>query len=93
MDTLEKPAFEPSYFPKEVEHGMAILDHTGDTKLMWDPNNKSETDHAKETFNKFVKTNRYLAYKTDKNGDKSEQIREFDPSISRMILVAPMAGG
>ena len=92
MNTTEELE-HTSYFAPSVEHGLAILDHTGDTKMQWDVANKDEVEHAKKSFDTFTKDKKYMAYKTDNAGNKAEQIREFDPTLSRIILVAPMVGG
>jgi len=72
---------------------MAILDRTGDTKLIWDCESKDEVDNARETFNRLRKKG-YLAYKVvGKEGNKGEQIHEFDPDAERIILSPAMKGG
>lgn len=64
----------------EPQHEMAILDHTGDTKIIWDSDKPEEVDHARETFNRFKKKG-YLAYSVDKKGEKGTVLREFDPNV------------
>ena len=61
-----------------MTHTLQVLDHTGDTRTTWNPENQAEIDAAKATFNKLVKEKKYLAYKVTNNGNKGEQIREFD---------------
>lgn len=81
MDTMERKKSE-----------MAIMDHTGDTKIVWDPENDVEVDHAEKTFNEFKKKG-YLAYKVDKKGNSGEIMRKFDKDEEKMILTPQMKGG
>lgn len=71
---------------------MAILDGTGDTKIIWDPHNKDETDAAKAQFDTLKKKG-FIAYTVNKNGDKGEIIKEFDKNAEKIILSPPMVGG
>lgn len=69
-----------------------IMDHSGDTKIMWDYKNEAEVDHARETFDSFKKKG-YLAYKVGKDSKKGEVMTEFDPKAEKMILSPPITGG
>jgi hypothetical protein len=72
---------------------MAVLDHTGDTKITWDADSKDEVDAARATFDKLKKKG-YLAYRVvGRDETKGEVIREFDPDAERIILSPPMVGG
>lgn len=72
---------------------LAILDRTGDTKLIWDRGNEAEVANARRTFDD-LRGKRFLAYRvTGKKGAPGEQITEFDPVAERIILVPPMQGG
>ena len=71
---------------------MAIMDRTGDTKVMWDMSNKDEVKVAEDTFNKLKKKN-YLAYSVKKNGEKDEVIHKFDPKAEKIIMSPPVVGG
>lgn len=71
---------------------MRIMDHTGDTKIIWDKNVPAEVEHARDTFKKF-KDKRYLAYSVESGGAKGTILKEFDPNIQSMILSPPLAGG
>ena len=75
-----------------AKHEMAIMDLTGDTKIVWDVENEAEVDHAEKTFKDFKKK-RYLAYSVGKKGKKDEILHKFDPGIEAMILVPPVVGG
>lgn len=71
---------------------LIILDHTGDTKLIWDPEKAEEVEHARETFSKLKKKG-YLAYSVNRKGDKGEVLKEFDPDAEKMILAPATVGG
>lgn len=72
---------------------LAVMDHTGDTKLMWDSDNETEVANARRTFDEMKKKG-FTAYSVyGKDGAKGEQIREFDPKAEKIILVPQMQGG
>jgi hypothetical protein len=71
---------------------LAVMDTSGDTKIMWDSGNKDEVDNARETFNRLKKKG-YLAYTIKGKGDKGEVIKEFDPEAERIIMAPPAIGG
>lgn len=74
-------------------HGeIAVMDHTGDTKIIWSRDNADEVENAKRTF-RDLRGKGYAAFLTDKKGEKAEQIHEFDPNAERIIFVPPMRGG
>ena len=71
---------------------MAIMDRSGDTKIIWDSENDDEVEHARSTFNDFKKKN-YIAYSVGKGGKKDTVLHKFDAGIEKMILVPPVVGG
>ncbi len=71
---------------------LAVLDHTGDTKLIWDTENEDEVSAARNTFDKLKKKG-FLAYTVKKGGDKGEILTKFDPKIEKIIMSPAMAGG
>lgn len=72
---------------------LAVMDHTGDTKIMWDPNNTDEVEVAKNTF-KDLRKKGYLAYRVSgEKGEKGVQLLEFDAHAEKIILAPPMRGG
>ena len=76
-----------------AQHELAVMDRTGDTKTIWDPENETEVQIARETFEKFKKKG-YIAFSVrGKDGEKGEQIREFDPKAGRIIMSPPLGGG
>jgi hypothetical protein len=75
-----------------VKHEMAVMDETGDTKLIWEEDNQAEVDAAKEMFNSLKKKG-YLAYSVDRKGEKGEVMTKFDPSAEKIIMSPPLQGG
>jgi hypothetical protein len=75
-------------------HVLHITDETGDTRIMWDPAVKDETDTAKAAFDKGKKKG-MLAYSVDADsGERTgEVIREFDPQAGKIIMVRQTRGG
>jgi hypothetical protein len=76
----------------EGKGAMAVMDGTGDTKVVWDKNNRDEVDTARSSFDK-LRAKGYLAYSVKKNGDPDVQIHTFDPNAERIILSPPLQGG
>lgn len=75
-----------------AERELIVLDHTGDTKIIWDPDKADEVETARETFNKLKKKG-YMAYAVDRKGDKGTVLREFDPNAEKLILAPATVGG
>ena len=71
---------------------MCVMDVTGDSKSMWDPNNPDEVDQARGTFND-LKQKGYTAYRVRDDGKKAEVMAAFDPQAGKVILSPAMAGG
>ena len=73
---------------------LAVLGTNGDTKYLWDKSKPVEVEAARTLFDKLVKKERYLAFRAiGKDGDKGDQVREFNPEDERLIFVPPMVGG
>jgi len=71
---------------------MRILDGSGDTKQVWDPDNEDEVQAAKELFNKLIKKG-YSAYRVGSKGAKAGRMEEFEAEEGKMILVPAVKGG
>jgi hypothetical protein len=71
---------------------MAVMDETGDTKLIWDEDNDVEVEAARSMFNSLKKKG-YAGYSVNKKGDKGELLAEFDPAAERIIMAPQMKGG
>jgi len=83
-------------FDVELKPGQSLiarLDHTGDTKIIWDLRNTTERAIAEAAFKK-ANADGYMAYRvTGKDGIKGEVMSEFDPLAERIILAPPLRGG
>ncbi len=83
---------EPDKYPNFSR--FEIMGKEGDTKSIWDKNNPDEVEAARKQFDFLVTQKKYAAfYVTGKDGEKGEQMRNFDPKAERIIFVPPMAGG
>lgn len=71
---------------------MSIMGKEGDLKVTWNSDQPDEVEAARAQFDKLIGKG-YLAFKTDKKGDKGEQMRTFDPTAERVILVKQLKGG
>jgi hypothetical protein len=72
---------------------MAVMNRTGDTKVMWNPDEPEEVKAAKRTWDDLVGKKRFLGYRVQRDGEPGEQVREFDPHAAKLIICPPMAGG
>lgn len=79
--------------PEGSKGEMAMMNHTGDTKVIWDPKNPDEVENARKQFDYFTKEKKFAAFAVNKDGSKSEQIRTFDKDIEKIIFVPPLQGG
>ena len=75
---------------REME--LCVIDQTGDTKTIWNPDNQDEVDAAKAIFDALKKKN-YIAYSVSANGKKNDIIRSFDPELGKIIMIPPVIGG
>lgn len=91
VDGLAFPVFE-----REAREGDGIFEVMsslhGDQKLMWDPNNASEVADIKRSFDAAVAEGR-RPFRVDKDGNATDQLREFDPTIGKMIILPRIVGG
>ena len=78
---------------KEGDGIFAVMDATGDTKTIWDKSKPDEVEAARLQFT-HLRSKGYLAYRaTGKEGEKGEQLNEFDPNAERIVFAPPMSGG
>jgi hypothetical protein len=79
----------------EVPEGHGLLQYMsdeGDTRVIWDPDNPDEVENARSTFANLTKKG-YQAYRVRRGGERGERVREFDPSMERVILAPATVGG
>lgn len=74
------------------QHEAMVLDQTGDTKHIWDPDNDDEVEAMRELFDKFKKKS-YLIYRVNKKGDKAEVMHRFDGEAEKMIIAPAVVAG
>lgn len=72
---------------------MRIIGGKGDTKVIWNPENKDEVKAAEKQFKDLVKKRKFAAFHVREDGGQGERITEFDPQAGKIIMVPPMAGG
>lgn len=76
----------------EGKHVLAILDKTGDTKIIWDPDDENEVANARRTFED-LKAKGFSAYSVNRRGNKDAVVNEFDPDAEKLILTPALVGG
>jgi hypothetical protein len=72
------------------EHVLRIPSADGDTPITWTPGVPVETDAARGAFDK-MKGAGYAAYRVD--GDERTQVREFDETAGKIVMMPPLQGG
>lgn len=77
---------------KTVTGTLHAMDHTGDTRFMWDKDKPEEVAAAKAQFDTLKRKN-YLAYTVNADGSQGEVIREFDPEAQAIIMSPQLVGG
>ncbi len=76
-----------------VEKGeLSILDKSGDTKTIWDPDIAAEVEVARAAFNTLVNKG-YSIFKVNKEGNKGVKMHEFDPDAGKLIAVPRIVAG
>lgn len=71
---------------------LRYLSSLGDTKLIWNSDDKDEVEAAKETFDRLKKKG-FMAFSVKKDGGKGKKITEFDAAAERIILTPGLQGG
>jgi hypothetical protein len=72
-------------------HTLIVMDHTGDSRHPFDPNDYVEVLNAERRFRELSKAG-YTAAKRTGNGT-SEVIRQFDPSVKETLFIPRLVGG
>jgi hypothetical protein len=89
-DTIPQPAVAGEEIQRNT---LSIADISGDTRIMWDPNNRDEVKTAKAAFDA-AKSRGMLAYTVDpKSAEKGEVVREFDKDLGKIIMTKQLVGG
>jgi hypothetical protein len=72
-------------------HTQIVMDHTGDSRHQFDPNNYVEVLDARRRFRELTEAG-YTAAKKTGNGT-SEVIRQFDPTAKETLFIPRLVGG
>ena len=75
--------------PKHVMH---YLNHEGDHRQTWDPENEAEVEAARKLFDD-LKSKGFLAYSVKPGGEPDKLLHHFEPDKGKIIMKPPMAGG
>ena len=78
--------------PEDGKGEIAVMDGTGDTKVMWDPTNPDEVENARRTFNDLKKKG-FDAFKVGEKGAAGDRIDEFDSTAGRIIMMPRKVAG
>lgn len=72
---------------------MRVLDSTGDTKIIWDPDNDDEVDAAKSQF-EILKEKGFSIFKVGKDHEKTGgKLKSFPKAAAKLIAVPALVGG
>lgn len=92
LEKLETISCAFSEIPKD-RNAFSVMGQVGDSKHIWDKSKPIEVEAAKAMFDTLVKKG-YLAFHVKgEQGEKGEQMKEFDPNSERVIFVPAMCGG
>jgi len=74
------------------QHTLRILNRSGDTAVMWAPEDEASVASAKTHFDKLVGMS-HLMFEVKAPGAMPEQVREFNPQAFEIVATAPFKGG
>jgi hypothetical protein len=69
-----------------------VMDKSGDTKTIWDPNKPDEVEIANDTFERLIEKG-YSAFYVGDDHKTAEKMESFDAKAGKVIFTAPMVGG
>jgi hypothetical protein len=78
--------------PEGGKGEIAVMDGSGDTKIMWDPANADEVENARENFDR-LKAKGFDAFKVADKGEPGERLDKFDPKAGRIIMMPRKVAG
>jgi len=73
-------------------HELCELNHSGDTKTLWNPDNATEVGIAETAFNEFIRKG-FSIFRVDAEGGKGARMTKFDADAAKMIAVPRIVGG
>ncbi|HUZ21089.1 MAG TPA: hypothetical protein VMU75_11030 [Acidimicrobiales bacterium] len=71
---------------------MRVLDHTGDTAVLFDARDEATLDAARGLFDQLASEGK-LAFARRLGEREGVRIRDFDPDAEEIIWVRPVQGG
>ncbi|MBI4060138.1 MAG: hypothetical protein HY403_01780 [Elusimicrobia bacterium] len=71
---------------------MAVMGRGGDARISWDKSKPDEVEAARKVFDD-LRGKGYLGFTVTMDGDKGEQVTEFDQDAEKIILAPPIRGG
>ena len=71
---------------------MKVEGGRGDLRVTWNARDTDEVEAARKQFDD-LRAKSFLAFAVGDDGEKGNQITEFDPQAQKIILAPPMAGG
>lgn len=71
---------------------MRVMDETGDSRQMWDPNVPAEVEHARKSYEDAIASG-MRAFHVKKNGDPGRLLTEFPSEAGKVIFAPPLVGG
>lgn len=77
---------------ESIQHELAVMNRTGDTKTIWSPDNPVEVEVARDAFNK-LRSKGYSIFKVNKEGGAGKRMDTFDPQAGKLIAVPAIVGG
>jgi hypothetical protein len=78
--------------PESLVGEMNIMDGSGHKQLKWDTARLDEIAVAKETFDSLVERG-YSGFASKQKMQPKQPIREFDPTMTEVVMVPRIVGG
>ena len=72
---------------------MRVLGSMGDSEFRWDLDSGVGLQSAERFFEESTRYSGYLAFVEGPNGEGTERIRRFDPTVESIILAPRLVGG
>lgn len=71
---------------------LCVLDKTGDTRLVWDPNDERDVTEARKAFEEAKRQGKTI-YRVGDDAHPAAVMHEFDAKAGKFIAVMRMKGG
>lgn len=90
VDIIEAPVLVPE--GTAIRITFKVLDHTGDTRFVWDGTDTQQCFEAKRKFDEFIQKG-LMAFQVGADGRQGSRIEKFDPTAEEIIFCEVPAGG